>query len=164
MKKILFLLLIFIVASCSKSKQEAPIEAIEANEEHMMLEDEPMIANTEVFTYQHLIEQKLQDYYDLLALKSQHPEFIEDITLQLEELSEGEISITNNRQKVLIKNVKQIGISEQVSDSIQKITIQFDILNDSISKTDSISAIIKTKKIILEDTKVVSTKIIFSKE
>ncbi len=164
MRKILYLFLIFIVVSCSKSKQEAPIEAIEANEEHMMLEDEALMVETEVFTYQHLIEQKLQDYYDLLALKNRHPEFIEDITLQLNELSKGEIYVANNIQKVRIENVQQIGTSEQVSDSIQKITIQFDIFNDSITKTDSISAIIKNKKMILEDTEVVSTKIIFSKE
>ncbi len=160
MKKVLYITLLLIVFSCSEAKREAPLMDTEATE--MSPEAYPIenIALEESFTFQHLTQQKLQDYYDLVVLLRQHPEFKEDITSQLRELSKDEI-ITNHAQPIRIENVQQLGKSEQVSDSIQKINIQFDIIDENIIKKDTIIALIKTKKIQLDDTEVISTKIVF---
>ena len=66
-------------------------------------------------------------------------------------------------QKVTIKNVAQISSVQHLSDSIQKVLVSFEIASDHLEKTDSIMAIIKTKKIQIDDKEVIATKISFSK-
>ncbi len=163
MKKVLSITLLFIVISCSNAKREAPFmdsDTTEASPEVYPIEN---ISLEKSFTYLHLTQQKLQDYYDLVVLLKQHPEFKDDITSQLRELSKSEIT-PNYMQQVRIENVQQLGKSEQISDSIQKINIQFDIVGKNNTKIDTTTAIIKTKKIIVDNKDVVSTKIVFIKE
>ncbi len=165
MKKLVNIFVVLLIISCANErKSEAPIEVVNMEKTETVLENSAMEDVKEAFTFQHLTEQKLQDYFDLLVLKQQHPEFIDDIRAQLHELSEDSIIISYFPQEVDIKNVQQIGETQQISDSIQKIKLRFDIsTNDSVKK-DSIIAIIKTKRITLDNEELISTKVVFTKE
>jgi len=165
MKKVLYIItLLFIVISCSEAKREAPL--MESKTTEMSSEVSPVdrIALEESFAFQYVTQQKLQDYYDLMVLLKQYPEFKEDITLQLKEISKEKITIPDYTQLIRIENLQQLGDIQQVSDSIQKIDLQFDIIDNTNIKKDTITAQIITKKIQLDNTEVVSTKIVFSKE
>ncbi|MCF6348758.1 MAG: hypothetical protein L3J20_10735 [Flavobacteriaceae bacterium] len=164
MKRLLYIFVVLLITSCAKSRKEVPIESVEMDKTETVLESAAIEDAKEMFTYQHLTEQKLQDYYDLLVLQQQHPEFVEDITTQLHELSNDSIIISDLIQKVNIENVQQIGEIQQISDSIQKIKLRFDIIANNSVKKDSITAIIKTKKISLDNEELISTKVVFTKE
>lgn len=165
MKRFLYIYVAFFMMSCANErKNEAPIEGINMEKTETMLESTAFEDAKEAFIFQHLTEQKLQDYFDLLVLQQQHPEFIEDIRVQLHELSEDSIIISYFPHKVDIKNVQQIGETQIVSDSIQRIKLRFDIITNNSVKKDSITAIIKTKKITLDNEELSSTKVVFTKE
>ncbi len=164
MKRLIYIFVVLFITSCANNRKEVSIEAVEMEKTETVLESSVMEDVKETFTFQHLTEQKLQDYFDLLVLKQQHPEFIDDIRAQLHELSQDTILISYFPQKVDIKNVQQIGKTQQISDSIQKIKLRFDISTDNSLKSDSITAIIKTKRITLDNEELISTKVVFTKE
>lgn len=165
MKRFLYIYVAFFMMSCANErKNEAPIEGVNMEKTETMLESTAFEDAKEAFTFQHLTEQKLQDYFDLLVLQQQHPEFIEDIRTQLHELSEDSIIISYFPQKVDIKNIQQIGETQIISDSIQRIELRFDIITNNSVKKDSITAIIKTKTITLDNEELSSTKVVFTKE
>ncbi len=161
MRRLLYIALIINVLSCAKQSKEAPIEvdAVEI-QENMVLESPMAKKADEGFAFQQLTQQKLQEYYDLIVLQKQHPEFKEDINSQLKELSRAKI-LVDASEEVQIKNVQQIGKSEQASDTIQKIRIRFDVVGTNSTRTDTLTAIIKTKKMMLDNKEVVSTKVVF---
>ncbi len=165
MRKLVNIFVVLLIISCANEhKNEAPIEGVNMEKNETVLESSAMEDVKEAFTFQHLTEQKLQDYFDLLVLQRQHPEFIDDIRAQLHELSEDSTIISYFPQKVDIKNVQQIGKTQIISDSIQKIKLSFDIITNNSLKKDSITAIIKTKTITLDNEELTSTKVVFTKE
>jgi len=165
MKRFLYIYAAFFMISCANErKNESPIEDVSIEKTETVLESTAFEDVKETFTFQHLTEQKLQDYFDLLVLKQQHPEFIADIRAQLQELSKDSVINADFPQKVAIKNVQQIGETLQVSDSIQKIRLRFDIIANNSIKKDSITAIIKTKKVSLDNEEFISTKVKFTKK
>ena len=163
MKQVIYILIVVFMLSCAKGPKQDTIEASVMEESEMVLESSVMDDIKEEFTYQSLTEQKLQDYYDLLVLQQQHPEFIEDIAAQLQELSNDSITIPEAVQKIVVKNVQAIGAPQVLSDSVQKIKLRFDIIADSGVQTDSITAIISTKKIRIENKDALATRVLFAK-
>ena len=167
-KMLTYLSLLLLVISCAKNKNEAPIEnekAVEIDQIETVLESTATSEDVrETFEYQQLTTQKLQDYFDLLVLQRQHPEFKEDITTQLKELSKDSIKISETVQQITITNVQQIGAVKHLSDSLQKIVMRFDMISGNAVKSDSITALISTKKIHLDNREVTATKVLFSKE
>ena len=163
MKKFIYIYTLFFIVACAKQpKNEAPLEQ-DMKEYEIMNENSALADISEEFTYQYLTKQKLQDYFDLLVLHEEHPEFGEDIALQLQELSNDNLDISNTSQKVLIENVQQIGATIKISDSIKRIRLVFDIVAKDSKKSDSITAIISTKKFYLDQKEVISTKVVFEK-
>ncbi len=166
MKQLFYISIALLLISCANNRKEVPMEAIESVEmdkTETVLESAAFEDAKETFTYQHQTEQKLQDYYDLLVLQQQHPEFIEDITAQLQELSKDVIAIPDATQNIIIKNVQQIEEILQLSDSTQKIKLRFDIIAGNSITRDSITATISTKKIRLDNEELIATKVLFSK-
>jgi len=167
MRKLLYIFIALFIISCAKKQKEAPIEATESMEidkTETVIETAAIEDKKEAFSYQNLTEQKLQDYYDLLVLQQQHPAFIEDIKTQLQKLSKDVITIPDATEKVTIKNVQQIGESQQVSDSVQKIRLSFDVVTENSKKRDSITALVSTKKLYLDQKEIISTKVVFEKQ
>ncbi len=166
MKRPLYFLLLLFVLSCAKNKSETPArDILEMEAEEAVSEAKPILGNTsETFEYQHLTTQKLQDYFDLLLLQQQHPEFKKSITIQLQKLLKDSIALSHPVQEITIQNVQQIGNIQHVSDSIQKMKVHFDMIADNDTKSDSIVVFIKTKKIVLDGNTVIAAKLMFSKE
>jgi len=165
MNRLIYIFVVLFIASCANNRKEAATEAVDMEQSETVLESTAFEdAAIETFTFQHLTEQKLQDYFDLLVLQQQHPEFIDDIRIQLQELSKDSVIKADFPQKVDIQNVQQVGETLQVSDSIQKIRLRFDIIANNSIKKDSITAIIKTKKVSLDNEEFISTKVKFTKK
>jgi len=163
MKKFIYIYVLIFIAACSNQpKKEAAIEE-DIKKYETVLENSALEDMAEEFTYQHLTKQKLQDYFDLLTLQQEHPEFGEDLALQLQELSHDTLNISIASQEVSIENLQQIGATIKISDSIQRIRLLFDIIVEGSKKSDSITAVISTKKVYLDQKEVISTKVVFEK-
>jgi len=163
MKKFMYLWILFFITACANQpKKEASAEG-DLKENETVLENSALENLEEDFVYQHLTRQKLQDYFDLLKLKQEHPKFEKDITLQLIKLSNDSLDISNVNQKVSIENVQLIGQTIKISDSIKKLRVSFDIVVEDSKRSDSITAIISTKKIFLDKKEMISTKVVFEK-
>ncbi|MDG4716871.1 hypothetical protein [Winogradskyella marincola] len=110
-----------------------------------------------------LVNQKLQDFYDLLALQSEHPEFNKEVSKQLKNFTNDSINKFKNDDFFIIKNIKQIGNVVFVNDSVLKIKLSYDKVSDKTKSTDTINAIITKKQIKVDDKTLISNKIQFSK-
>jgi len=163
MKKFIYIYSLFFIVACAKQgKNEAPVEQ-DMKEYEIGNENSAFVDISEEFTYQHLTKQKLQDYFDLLVLQQEHPEFETTIALQLQELSNDTLKFSNVLHKISIENVQQIGATIKISDSIQKIRLLFDMVAEGSKKIDSITAIVSTKMVYLDQKEVISTKVVFEK-
>lgn len=157
MKQLIYLFSILLCFSCSNKRNAMKSEDII----HESTSD--FINKSQVNSYEKLSIQKLSIYHDLLKLKQQHPEFKDDILIQLKELSKDSILKNNYTSNFTIKNIHQIGKEIIINDSIKKIQLTYQITSKFIKKNDSIYAYIYTKTIFLNAQKKVSNKIKFSK-
>jgi len=111
-----------------------------------------------------LIHQKLQDFYDLVALQNEHPEFNDEVGKQLKHYIKDDISNYTKEDFAVIKNIRQIGQTKFVNDSIRKIKLSYNKVSGTAKSTDTIYAIITNKKVNLDNEVLISSKIQFSKE
>ena len=156
MKKIIILLLFVLqLLSCSNKKYKE--EAFETKS----VDKELMIDKPVGFSTDKLIKQKLTDYFELIKLKQKHPEFKDDIILQLKSKlkysSKPNIEVTYDS----IENIREV-TSENISDSIKKVKLYYDVLLEDTRYTDSIAAYLVSKSIIIAGDKKITTKITFS--
>uniref|UniRef100_UPI0025E7610D hypothetical protein n=1 Tax=Winogradskyella sp. TaxID=1883156 RepID=UPI0025E7610D len=110
-----------------------------------------------------LINQKLQDFYDLIALQNQHPEFTDEVAEQLKNYTNDSISNFKTDNIAIIKNVKQLGKVVFINDSTQKIKLSYTKVMKNNKTIDTIFAIITNKTIMIDDKTLVSNKVSFSK-
>ncbi|WP_298340957.1 hypothetical protein [uncultured Algibacter sp.] len=161
MKKLIYIFFVLIVISCnSRDEKIMNLETIEvnANYETEDIENNKIKPNT--FIYEDLSTQKLQEMYDLISLKEKHPEFAKTITSQLKAYTDDNISLSNSTD-ISIKNIKLKEEIIQVSDSVQKMKLSYDILSNNSMQKDSICAIITSNEISFEGKKIKSKKIKF---
>lgn len=160
MKKLIYIIYILIFISCkdnvANKSFESPILEVEDDVEEFQYS-----INSGVNTYQNLSIQKLQDYFDLIKLQEKHPEFKDDILLQIRMISND--TIPNYIGNFSIENIHQSGKVEIVSDSVQKIKLVYDVVSESYKGVDSIFAVIIFKAIQLEGVETISNKVMFSK-
>jgi hypothetical protein len=126
--------------------------------------DEEVIANYEVenIINKPLINQKLQDFYDLIALQNQHPEFNNEVMEQLKNYTNDSIINYTTDKVVIIKNLQQIGETSIINNSTQKIKLRYTKVSENIEITDTIYAIITSKPIMINNESLVSNKVRFS--
>lgn len=111
-----------------------------------------------------LTSQKLLDYYDLLRLlEGSSTAFKEDITKQLSALTKEPFSEMDSLDGISIRNIHQIGSVEKISDSVQKIKLNYDIFFNDTVKTDSIIALITTKALLVDGAETKSTNVTFTR-
>ena len=162
MKKFIYILTCLLWMSCANETKHKS-ESIEYDMEAISKEEEHMYMNLEALNYEILVRQKLIDYFDLMRLKQEHPEFAKDIILQLQGFSIDSESIDSFKKIDSITNVRQIGKLIKDSETIQKMTLYFDVVSDNTIKADSILAIISNKSILMDDEMVLTTKVYFQK-
>jgi len=162
MKKLAWVFSVLMILSCKNETTKNMIETSSATE---AVEDISLIEtakpSAEIFKYQELSTIKLQELYDLLTLKHEHPEFKESIESQLKNYT-NDIMINSNKSESLIKNIKLKGDLIKVSDSVQKMKLYYDIVSNSLIQKDSIWAEVTTNHININGKKIESKKIKFT--
>jgi len=151
----IYILIFLTLCSCSKAREQ---NAVFATEDRMVIEENFTkfdINNTTQLTP--LLKQKLQEYYDLLYLKNSSPDFSGQIDKQLNKIFKETPRTDSLNDSMKIKNITILSNPENVSDSVQKIKFSY----EAGSKTDSLSAIIKTTPVTIEDQVIWSTNISF---
>lgn len=152
------ILIFLIFFSCSRVREQE--NAVYAVEGEMIIEENFTkfdINNTGQLTP--LLKQKLQEYYDLLNLKNNSPDFSEQIDKQLNKILKETPNNEKFNDSTKINNINFLANPENISDSVQKIKFSYEA--DSI--IDSLSAIIKTTPVTIEGQVIWSTNISFER-
>ena len=155
MKKTLIVALI-ILYGCSNSKNEKSMEYSDIEEISIESSDNyaPEKPNFSEFN---IIEEKLQDLYDISFYVSKHPEFENDV------LKDNSGLIENLDEAAIISNLKPLTPIEAINDSIKSVVIEYAIKSGQLKRIDTVKAILSSKKIIIENEEISSLDIRFSK-
>ncbi len=152
--KYLSYLVVLMFFSCAKEKNYK----LEANAEAASYEVQERLSEN---SYENILSEKLMNYVDLLRLKENHPNFKDDIIVQLKNLSEEQIiAIVHNSEE----DIKEIQIFEPpkiISDSVKEFKLQYKLFSNSKSTEDSIFARITTHEMMLDNKVVQSNTIKF---
>lgn len=152
----IYILIFLIFFSCSRVREQE--NAVYAVEDEMVIEESFAkfdINNTSQLTP--LLKQKLQEYYDLLYLKNSSPDFSGQIDTQLNKIFKETPQTTALNDSIKIKNITYLSGAENVSDSVQKIKFSY----EAGPMIDTLSAIIKTTPITIDEQVIWSTNISF---
>ncbi|NMH87341.1 hypothetical protein [Flavivirga algicola] len=159
MKKLGYILIFAMLSSCMKNKEfNKEIAPFVLTED---VDDSYLIENSH-FNITTLARQKLQEYYDLSLLQKYHPEFENDIKIQLSKLSDTVPNIPNTSREIVIKNVSEID-NQKLTDSTSKLQLRYEVISEQGSTFDTISAILKTKTVILNNNRVTTNKLTFKR-
>ena len=155
--------MILFFASCSnraeKNMEFSPVDIDDYNDQIEDLEISRIESNS--MRYINLSQDKLQEMYDLVALKQSHPEFKKTIESQLKNYTLDSL-ITIAKEESYIKNVKIKEKIIQVSDSVQKMKLYYDIVSVTSTKPDSIWAEVITNTLVIDGETKIANKIKFS--
>lgn len=110
-----------------------------------------------------LIHEKLEDFYDLLTLRNRHPEFSEDVTLQLKNFTNDSLNLYAIKGVKTVQNMRPIGNIKIIDSTKRKVQYTYDIVSETSRKTDTIWVIITSKMVVLDGKSVLSNKVKFSK-
>jgi len=102
--------------------------------------------------------QKLNEYFELIQLKQQHPEFAEDINAQLLSFTNDNESIFNYENEFTISNIQQIGNRKAISDSVDVFTLKYTVTTGSRVFQDSVMAYVTSGTDYLQTVEAMSIK------
>lgn len=110
-----------------------------------------------------LIEEKLQETYDLVYLYENNSDF--ESTIKSSTLIDSNLILDNlnNENSLRINNLVQIGRLETINDSTDSVNFSYTLKQGNSEKIDTLKAIIKKQNIIIEDQTTTSIKIDFTK-
>ncbi len=163
MKKLIYIAIALLLSSCANNAKEASMSDMDFSEAEvsenssMGLEETSIVANTQ------LAEAKLKDYFELVVLQQKHPDFREDIRSQLRGLSEADLNIPDSVNIISIENIRQNGAVQELSDSLQKIHFYFDVTTENGTRQDSITAVLRSQKVTVDQQEVTATKVTFER-
>lgn len=146
MKKFMLLILLVLIFSCSNREMKTAEISISASQEEI----------SQNFENELITKQKLQEYYDLLILKQRHNNF--DVSEQLQKIATIVKVVDTN--SVRIENLNLIKM-QIVSDTIKKTKISYDVIFNNRIRRDTITTIIYSKKISIDNQEFISNKIQF---
>lgn len=161
MKQIIILLVIIMTVSCAKQRDPSDMHF---ETEEIYETDLDYDAKTMGVNYADLSIQKLSEYFELIQLQQQHPEFDDDIQLQISGLIKDSTILKAYPEPFSITNIEPADSIIKLSDSLHSVTLYFDVLSNNKTSKDSIVALITTKTILLDAQEVVSTKVTFQKD
>ncbi len=152
-------MILFLVACSSKSSKSMNIDyKAEA------IEESGGIQSSKINNYKALSIQKLNEYFDLLKLQRQHPEFNSDIEAQLTKYTSQALITGNLPATFKVNEIKQIGEVQKVSDSVNKIQLSYNLEVNNSQIKDSIFAYCSLKTITINGQNIMSNKVRFSKK
>ncbi|WP_442264531.1 hypothetical protein ACSIGC_09180 [Tenacibaculum sp. ZS6-P6] len=155
MKQLIYIILVLLFISCANKEMNKTYDfTAKSYTETSALE----------ITKHELLTEKFNQYFDLLKLKATHPDFEENIINQLQELSQNKILEINSVKEAEIENIQVTDQITFVSDSIEKIKINYDLVTPKLTVKDSIYAYKTSSEITIDGVSFPSLKIKFSKE
>ena len=167
MKKLYYIIGLFLVFSCMNKAEKS--ESITYDDAEMDIESLKenkaalLEAETISFTEKDIAFQKLQEFYDLNLLKLHHPEFEEDISKQIAEISNINIDLPKLIREVKISNHKQYEAIEVVNDSVSKLKLIYYVQSSQGTQRDTIVAVIKSKTTLIDGEEQNAYKVKFEK-
>lgn len=161
MKKLACIHIALFFISCANVSEENSVPTSDIAESETI--ETAATTIEEAFPYATITEQKLQDYFDLVALKNKHPEFAETISQQLVRLTKDSMVVMEGQHSVDIKNLRPIGNMFTLNDTLQQQKFEYNIASRTLLKTDTLTVNIITKTMEIEGKEVRATKVIFTK-
>jgi hypothetical protein len=102
--------------------------------------------------------QKLNEYFELVQLKQQHPDFTKDINAQLLSFTNDSLTTKNYKKGFSISNITQSGTRKIVSDTVKIFTLTYTVTTDSEVFQDSVLTSINSVTSYLQSVEAVSIK------
>lgn len=161
MRYIVNILLFVLIFSC---KNESAYKLESTDVENEVVEINKPAEVSEIDNYETLSAQKLSEYFDLLKLKSQHPDFEEDIVAQLNNYTSEQLIGFKINDDFEIQNIRLNGEQIKIADTLSKLQIEFDINSKFVNIKDSVFAYITSNTILVDGKELKSNKVRFSRE
>ncbi len=161
MKYIIYILLFVLVFSC---KNETPNKLEVADTDYEVVEESKVVEISEIDNYERLSIEKLTEYFDLIKLREQHPDFSEDIEKQLKNYASENLINFELKDDFSIENIHQIGEMLKISDTLNKVQLEFNAVSNFIQIEDSVFAYITSKIIVVDGKELKSNKVSFAKK
>ncbi|SNR14212.1 hypothetical protein [Tenacibaculum jejuense] len=155
MKQLIYIILVLLFMSCANK---------EMNKKYDFTTESHMKTSALEITKYELLSEKFNQYFDLLKLKATHPDFKDNIITQLQDLSQNGILEINQIEEATVQNIEVTNEIKIISDSIEKIKINYDLVTSKSTVKDSIYAYKTSSEIIIDGVTFPSLKIKFSKE
>ncbi|TXG35273.1 hypothetical protein [Seonamhaeicola maritimus] len=155
------ILLFVLIFSC---KNESAYKLESTDVENEVVEINKPAEFSEIDNYETLSAQKLSEYFDLLKLKSQHPDFEEDIVAQLKNYTSEQLIGFKINDDFEIQNIRLNGEQIKIADTLRKLQIEFDINSKFVNIKDSVFAYITSNTILVDGKELKSNKVRFSRE
>nr|WP_321233632.1 hypothetical protein [uncultured Psychroserpens sp.] len=157
MKKVAYILFIFCVVAC---KQNNAMQTESKSVEMLPTMTDDFHTN-KVLSSEALSIKKLEEYIDLIKLKQVHPEFEDDITLQLNNFTTSNKSAFDYPEGFNISNIEQLGMSKMVSDTIEQFVLGYTVTVNTQSFKDSMLTQISSKAINIDGDTLISKNVKF---
>ncbi|RDK89323.1 hypothetical protein [Marinirhabdus gelatinilytica] len=162
MKQLSYLFLLLLCVGCANvSEEKATVSSDMVEMEATEATSSTVIE--EAFPYAIIAEQKLQEYFDLLALQNKHPEMGTVISKQLEGITSDSIVLPRGQDSIDVKNLSPMGSLQQLNDTVMEQRFTYTIASRTLFKTDTIIARIITKPIVIDGMATQETKVVFRK-
>lgn len=163
MKKLAYISFILLLLGCANVSEENTGASSDITENEAMAVPTTETVE-EAFPYATITKQKLQEYFDLTALKNKHPEYSETILEQLKQITKDSILLPRGQDSVAVKNLTPLGSIRKINDTLQLQKFTYSIASKTIFKTDTLTAYISTKPLLVDGIEVVSTKVILKNQ
>ena len=160
MKNTCYTIFVILLLSCANEAKRNDASIMDFEETNKVKQ----VHFDKLTDYESIASLKLEEYFDLLKLQQKHPDFKEDIILKLQEFSHDSLINYDISKIKSLENIKQVGNTEQLSDSVKKILLTFNITTNNTVVQDSIFAIITSKTILLDNKETTSNKITLSRK
>lgn len=156
-------MLIFLVCclgSCT-NRNEMPDRSYKTADE-VPLEPVSSALGTYRSNEEYLASKKLQHYFELLALEKKHSGFAPEINLQIKKLTLDSTLMPNYPVDFKVSGIVQLHDAKEISDSVQRITLFFDLKVGGETQKDSVHAFLIRNRVRLEGRPEIANKVLFS--
>jgi hypothetical protein len=152
MKKIMLIIIVLAINSCHNSPSLNTLNEMEMGD-----------YSAKMYSTQILIKEKFLEFYDLNLLLKNNLSFQNKIKERLKSFTLDSLPVLDLSKDSKIENIQQKGMIINLSDSIQKTKLIFNVLSKKNLRKDSISVFIFKKKLRIHSDVVISTKVKFSR-
>lgn len=153
MRKIIWIILL-CMSCANKNETKLNTDEVFENSKEINLE-------ARVITLEELASQKLKEYFEVLQLQKKYVAFHDGEQKQISQFSKELLMEIDPLITTSIENIYQIKEVEKISDSVQKLQLEYSIITGGNKKTDSVYALITSKNIKIEGVTTRSIKIRF---